>query len=479
MDKYSRRTFLRNSSLAVAGMALPTQAFLRTFTPSSDYLFMTIAEVSELIRQQKVSPVELVEACLNRIKQLDPKLNAFTSLTANIALLEARQATAEINNGKWKGPLHGIPIAIKDNIDTLGFTTTAASKVLQGQPPAAADAPLVISLKRTGAIILGKLNMHEFAYGTTSAISSFGPVHNPWNTDYITGGSSGGAAAAVAAGFCFAAIGTDTGASIRVPAALCGVTGLKPTYGLVPTAGIIPLVRSFDHAGPICRSVADAAILLNALTNRSGYNYQSSKKPTIGVIHKPKGTDEVNNVFTASVDVFRQNGHEIRYIDLPPISDPSMWIVIDSEVAAYHKTLISDSRLYNPATLQIVSKAFRDIKREEYLQAKKEMQLARTTISESLFHDIDVLILPTTIAPPSTIAEVERAADPFAVAYDYTVPFNYWGLPAISIPGGFTDKGLPLGLQIVGPRYNENTILNAAYTFQQLTDWHQKHPPIL
>ena len=228
----------------------------------------TIVELAPRLRRKEVSPVELTRACLDRIEKLNPALNAFITVTAESALAEARAAEIEISRGEWRGPLHGIPVALKDLIDTAGTRTTAASALYQNRVPAE-DAEVVRRLRRAGAVILGKNNLHEFAYGGSSLVSFFGDVHNPWNAAHIAGGSSGGSAAAVAAGLCYAAIGTDTAGSIREPAALCGCVGIKPTYGRVSARGVIPLSWSLDHVGPLAATVGDAAVVLQAI---AGYD---------------------------------------------------------------------------------------------------------------------------------------------------------------------------------------------------------------
>src|ERR1700720_2444708 len=227
---------------------------------------MGIREIAEQFRKRALSPVELTTDCLARIERLNPKLNAFISVTADSAMAQARQAEAEIRRGNWRGPLHGIPLALKDLIDTAGIRTTAASALFKDRIPTV-DAEVVRRLKEAGVVLLGKQNLHEFAYGGSSVVSYYGEVHNPWNPAYIAGGSSGGSAAAVAAGLGYGAIGTDTAGSIREPAALCGVVGLKPTYGRVSVRGVIPLSWSLDHVGPIARTVADSAIALQAITD--------------------------------------------------------------------------------------------------------------------------------------------------------------------------------------------------------------------
>src|ERR1043166_8501827 len=240
---------------------------------------LTIAGAADLLRRKQISPVELTHACLDRIEQLNPSINAFITVMHDSALAEARAAEAEIHQGDWRGPLHGIPIALKDLIDTAGVKTTCGSALFAERVPAE-DAEIVQRLKRAGAVIVGKQNLQEFAWGGTSASSHYGPVHNPWDVERIAGGSSGGSAAAVAAGMCFAAIGTDTGGSIREPAAFCGIVGLKPTYGRVSTRGVFPLSCSLDHVGPICRSVADTALMLEAIAGYDRSDFTSVDYPT-------------------------------------------------------------------------------------------------------------------------------------------------------------------------------------------------------
>ena len=481
LNDYSRRAFLRNSIMTVTGLALSKYTFAKNPT---DYTYLSIAEVSELVRQKKVSPVELTKACLKRIEQLNPKLNAFITVTADSALKEAKFAETEIKNGKWKGPLHGIPIALKDNIDTAGIRTTAASGVYKDRIPTE-DAEVVTKLKNAGAILLGKLNMHEFAFGTTSVVSYFGSVHNPWNKDYIAGGSSGGSAAAVAAGLCYAAMGTDTGGSSRLPPACCGVTGFKATYGLISIHGIIPAIQSLDHACPICRTVEDAAILLNALASPASgptnckTDYRTSfnkiKKLNIGIIKNAKVSNEVNAAFLTAINTFHLLGFTTTDTELPRLPFPN--IIGDAEIDAYHSQLVNQKKdQYDPVTLAIVN-ITNKVTIIDYINEKNKMEETRNTISKSLFKNIDVLILPTTTSVTPTIEEA-KAKGAFALDPDNTYLFNYYGLPAISIPCGFSKNGLPLGLQIVGPRWGESKVLDIARKYQQSTQWHFKHPNI-
>ena len=480
MTTYSRRNFIRNSAMVTSGLAFYKMRFAQL---PADYTYLSITELSELIRKKTVSPVEITKACLKRVELLNPKLNAFITITAEQAMKEAKSAETEIRNGKLKGPLHGIPIALKDNIDTAGIRTTAASAVYKDRIPNV-DADVVTKLKNAGAIILGKLNMHEFALGTTSLISYYGAVHNPWNREYIAGGSSGGSAAAVAAGLCYATIGTDTGGSIRLPAACCGLTGFKPGYGLISIRGIIPVIQSVDHAGPICRTVEDAAILLNALVTPPSeqenckVDYRTSfnkiKNARIGIVKNYMASNEVRSVFLDVVRTFHSLGYETSEIELPTML-PS--VVGDAEIDAYHQPLLNQFKdQYDPITFNSVNTT-KKINSIDYIKDKNKMEEDRVTISERLFKNIDVFLLPTTASVTPTIEEA-KAKGPFALDYVNTESFNDYGLPVISIPCGFSKNGLPLGLQIVGPRWGETKVLDIAQKYQHATGWHLKHPTI-
>lgn len=412
---------------------------------TADYHYLSITELSELIRQKKVSPVELVTGCLKRIEQLNPTLNTFITVTADQALQEAKEAEREIKDGKWKGPLHGLPVGVKDMFDTAGIRTTAAFEYFKDRVPTK-DAEVVTKLKEAGAILVGKMNMHELAMGTTSVMSYFGSVHNPWNQDYVAGGSSGGSAAAVAAGLCYATVDTDAIGSCRLPAACCGVTGFKATNGLLSIKGILEgeeadeTIIRIAHTAFMCRTVEDAAILLNVLANpevshskfKADYRsaFGTTKNSRIGIAKNFKATDEVRTAFLNAVETFRSLASTIGDIDAP---------------------------------LEFSSFAIENIEED------------RKTISQSLFKDIDVLLLPTTTDVTPGIEEA-RAGGPQAVSADNTFFCNYYGLPAISIPCGFSKNGLPLGLQIVGPRWGEGNVLDIAHTFQQATRWHLEHP---
>src|SRR5687767_8365920 len=258
----SRREFVVAGLAAAASSALPMAA------PSQDLTTLTLKQASDLLRRKEVSPLELTQACLARIDRHDRAINAFITVTREQALATAREMESELRRGRPRGPLHGVPIALKDNIDTAGIKTTAASGVFKDRVPTE-DADAVVRLKKAGAVILGKLNLHEFALGGTSSVTYFGPVHNPWALDRVSGGSSGGSGAAIAADLCFGTLGTDTGGSIRIPASLCGIVGLKPTYGRVSNRGVVPMAWTLDHVGPMCKTVEDAALMLAAI---AGYD---------------------------------------------------------------------------------------------------------------------------------------------------------------------------------------------------------------
>src|SRR6266700_1432103 len=262
-NRVSRRSFLALTTMAAAGMTLKP-----AFGESQDLAYLTLKEASELVRRKTVSPVELTATCLKRIEASNPALNAFITVTRDQAMETARAMEAEQRRGKWRGRLHGVPIALKDNIDTAGVRTTAASELFKDRVPSE-DAEVVRRLKNAGAVLLGKTNLHEFALGGTSSVSYFRPVHNPWALDRVPGGSSGGSAAATAAGLCFGSLGTDTAGSVRIPACYCGIVGFKPTYGRVSNRGIVPLSWSLDHVGPLCRTVEDAALMLGVI---AGYD---------------------------------------------------------------------------------------------------------------------------------------------------------------------------------------------------------------
>jgi aspartyl-tRNA(Asn)/glutamyl-tRNA(Gln) amidotransferase subunit A len=445
----------------------------------------SIAESGKLLRERKLSSVELTEECLARIEEFKPALNAFITITADSALAQARGADAEIHRGNWRGPLHGIPLGLKDLIDTAGTRTTAASARFKDRIPSE-DAEVVSQLKGAGAVLLGKQNMHEFAYGGSSLVSYYGDVTNPWNTAHIAGGSSGGSAAAVAAGLGLGAIGTDTAGSIREPAALCGVVGLKPTYGRVSVRGVIPLSPSLDHVGPITRTVEDTAIIFHAIANTqrgARVNDSSLDKSaahfTIGIPRKFFFEDlnpEIDSAVEKAISELRTLGNEIREIDLPVVEDRKLQ---SGEAYTYHaKFVASNPELYQPETLRRI-RAAENISSADILRLQAELQQERRDIRK-IFDEIDVLITPTTPIPAPSIAELKKDPDLLRpreiVLLRNTRPANVWGLPAISVPCGFTRAGLPIGLQIIGAHGADATVLQLAYQYEQATLWHKRRP---
>jgi len=433
----------------------------------------SITEVAEKVRQREISPVELVRECLEAIDRLNPTLNAFITVTAESALAEAKKAEQEIQSGKWRGPLHGIPIGLKDLIDTAGTRTTAASAVFRDRIPAE-DADVVKKLKAAGAVFIGKQNLHEFAYGGSSLISHFGPVRNPVNPDFIAGGSSGGSAAAVASGMCYAAIGTDTAGSIREPAAICGVVGLKPSYGLVSTRGIVPLSQSLDHAGPITRSIEDTAIVLDAIAESREKYSQNLKSGihdfVIGVPRKYFYQDLDSEIASGIEKTIRRLGRlakSVRDVEFPVEQDRT---VFNAESRAYHRDkMASSAELYDPETLRRLNTGD-PISDADYQNALAELRRIREKISGT-FTGVDILVTPTVpISPPrisDLLADISKLRPAEILLLRNTRPVNVWGLPAISVPCGFTSQGLPVGLQIIGPPRGEHKVLRAAYAFEQ------------
>ncbi len=449
----------------------------------------SILETSKLLRSRQVSPIELTRECLARIEELNPKLNAFITVTADSALDEARQAEAEIQHGEWRGPLHGIPLALKDLIDTAGVRTTAASALFKDRIPAE-DAEVVKRIKAAGAVLLGKQNLHEFAYGGSSLVSYFGDVHNAWNPEHIAGGSSGGSATAVAAGMCYGAIGTDTAGSIREPASLCGVVGLKPTFGAVSTRGVIPLSQSLDHVGTIARTVEDAAIIFQAIAKETdvvqGWGSASPVRIEDPPAHKLR-IAVPRKFFCEELDPEVASAFEQALSVLSTMSDISeinLEVPIDrtlqkAESYAYHCEFVRQSpELYQPETLRRI-RTGEGISPEDAAQCKRELQEARKQIA-SVFNDVDLLITPTTPTPAPVISELKANPDllrPRELALlRNTRPMNVWGLPAISVPCGFTQCGLPIGLQIIGPHGGESEVLQLAHAYEQATTWHQHLP---
>jgi aspartyl-tRNA(Asn)/glutamyl-tRNA(Gln) amidotransferase subunit A len=451
---------------------------------------LDLQEAATLLRQKKLSPVELTRACLVRIEALNPVLNAFITVTAESALAQARVAEAELQRGTSRGPLHGVPVALKDLVDTAGVRTTAGSALFKDYVPRE-DAAVVQRLRHAGAVLLGKLNMHEVAFGpNTKSTSFFGPVCNPWDIKRISGGSSGGSAAAVAAGLCFAALGSDTGGSIRQPAAFCGVVGLMPSYGRVSTRGALPLSRSADHLGPMTRSVVDSALMLQAIAGYDPADVTSYDMPVpdfagglrrsqhvrirIGVARNyfNEGLDpEIKEAVDSAVSMFVKLGAEIHEVTVP-ISQART--VIQAEAFAYHApTIAKTPELYLPETLGKL-RLGAAIDTDTYVTARLGLDQLRRN-APALFRQVDVLLTPTTpVPPPETSALPTTFEDIMAndgVLWRNTRPFNLLAFPTIAIPCGFTRSGLPIGLQLSGAPWQEAELLRIAQTYEQAAQW--------
>ncbi|HEU4768943.1 MAG TPA: amidase [Pyrinomonadaceae bacterium] len=452
---------------------------------------LSIAKASELLRRKQISAVELTTSCLNRIEQLNPVLNAFITVMHDGALVQARQADDEIRAGNWRGPLHGIPIGLKDLIDTAGVKTTCGSALFAERVPNE-DAEIVRRLKQAGAVLIGKQNMQEFAYGGTSTSSHFGPVHNPWDVDRIAGGSSGGSAAAVATAMCFAAIGTDTGGSIREPASFCGIVGLKPTYGRVSARGVFPLSPSLDHVGPLCRNVTDTALVLQAITGYDkldttcvdfpvdSYTYAFNVKfrPRLGVVRRIYFDDldpEIASGMDAALKVLSDLSSDIVEVDLP---DPPAAVQGPEVLAIHSKTLAASPELYRRWIRERLEQALA-IDTVAYIQARQELDRVRRVVRE-VFARVEFLVTPTVAVPPITISEALNMSPPLAgeLWLRNTRPFNAYGLPTISVPCGFTRAGLPIGLQIAGPNFSEASLLAFAHAFEQVTNGSHIRAPL-
>lgn len=440
-------------------------------------LELSIAEVSELLRREKISPVDLTNACLARIEQLNPILNAFITVMHDSALARARAAENEIRTGGWRGPLHGIPMGLKDLIDTAGTRTTCGSALFADRVPTE-DAEVVRRLKDAGAVLIGKQNMQEFAWGGTSASSYYGPVRNPWNLERIAGGSSGGSAAAVAAGMCFGAIGTDTGGSVREPAAFCGLVGLKPTYGRVSLSGVFPLSISLDHVGPLCRTVTDTALMLQVIADYNELVLTIETKPRIGIARRPffDALDpEIKVAFDDALKVISVLSSDIREIDLPPTPGA----VQAAEVYALHaKDFAATPKKYG-RWMQERLKQAAAVDAGAYVKARQELEQVRRVIA-NVFAEVDFVLTPTTPVPPITVEQALNMSPDLAgeLWLRNTRPFNAYGVPTISVPCGFTSAGLPIGLQIAGANSSEASLLSFAHAYEQSTEWHKRTPAL-
>ncbi len=463
----------------------------------SELAFLSIRQAAGLLRRREISPVELVDAALARIERWSPKLHVFLTVLTKQARTQAQRAEREIRRGNIKGPLYGIPISLKDNFWTQAIRTTAGSKILADFVPPS-DSDVAQSLSQAGAILLGKTNMHEFAYGITGENPHYGSSRNPWAPDRISGGSSGGSAVAVATGMGFASVGTDTGGSIRIPAALCGIVGLKPTFGLVSVEGVVPLSRSFDHVGPLARNVTDACILLEAI---AGKYPRGETRPRDRALRKKQKfrlgwprdfffervDGEIESAIKVAAKKFEELGAGIEPVSMPQLADSvdrATHLVV-AEASYYHQ-----SQGYYPSRSQDYGDDVRGhlewghkVSAVDYLAAIESRQKVEQAFAAAL-KKVDAILTPTSPIPAPRIGESqvrtlgERETTVRAELLRMTRPANLTGLPAISVPCGLTSEGLPIGLQLIGERWGEARLLAMALAYEEATPWHRRHPQL-
>lgn len=463
----------------------------------SELAYLSIEPAARLLRRREISPVDLVETALARIDAASDKLYVFLTVLADEARQQAKKAEREIRRGLVRGPLHGIPISLKDNFATRGIRTTAGSKILADWVPDA-DSDAAKSLAQAGAILLGKTNMHEFAYGITGENPHYGSSRNPWAPERISGGSSGGSAVAVATGMGFASVGTDTGGSIRIPSSLCGIVGLKPTFGLVSTTGVVPLGISFDHVGPLARTVTDACVMLEAMAGKyprgemwPDYRKLRKSQPRRFRIGLPNEfffehvDSEVRRVVESAAKQFESLGARIEGVALPRLTravDQAANLVV-AEASAYH-----ESQGYFPARAAEYGDDVRGhlefghkLLAVDYLRG---LTAHREVVEdfEAAFEKVDVILAPTSPIPAPPVGEKqvrvagERETATRAELLRFTRPANITGMPAISIPCGFTGDGLPVGMQLLGGRWSEARLLAIALAYEEATEWRKRHP---
>ena len=462
----------------------------------TDLAWLTVAQAADLLRTRKLSPVEYAKALIDRIDRFDGNLNTFLRFTPEAAMQDARNAEAEIMRGNWRGTFHGVPYGVKDIVDYAGLPTTAHSKILKDNI-ASADAPVVQKLRAAGAVFMGKLSTHEFAIGGPSFDLPWPPARNPWNRDHFCGGSSSGSGAATAAGFLPAAIGTDTGGSVRNPASMCGVVGMKATYGVVSRRGVIPLSYSLDHVGPLTRTVRDNALMLDVIAghdrfdpgsaNRAAGGYTAElgrgvKGIKIGVIRHFYTQDmqadaEMAAGIETAVERLAELGAEIREITIAPLAEYAACnrTILTGEAFAIHETWMRERpQDYGAlARERLMAGAF--VRAADYVNATR-LRRKLADAFHALFADIDIALTASSMEPAC------RIDDQQAIDHTYSrqarAPFNVTGNPALAVPIGFSKSGLPLSMQIVGSAYGEALVYRVADAYEQATDWTARHPQV-
>ncbi|UCD97663.1 MAG: amidase [Chloroflexota bacterium] len=456
---------------------------------------LSLLEASDLIAKRVISCEDLTQAHLDRISLLEPQLNCFITLTAELALDQARGLDDELQNGIYRGALHGIPIALKDLFETRAILTSAGSWFFKDWIPEK-DGVIVELLNAAGAVNLGKLNMHEIALGVTNKNPHFGSCHNPWDLQRTPGGSSGGCGSALAAGLCIGSVGSDTGGSIRIPASLSGIVGLKPTFGRVSLRGAVPLSWNLDHPGPMARRVADVAILLQII---AGYdpedpvsvdmdvpNYQAQLHGNvrgwqIALVDDPffnKAEQEIIRAVRTAAEVFASLGAQITPVEFPGAYEAARdnGLMVTSDAAAFHQERLAKQPEHFGEDVHKRLAAGAAYTSSEYSQARRNQSLLRRRF-EHFFGKYDLLLTPTTpLTAP--LLEGPDAVEQAATLTRFTAPFNFSGLPAISLPCGFNSQGMPIGMQLITRSWGEAALLRAAQAYESATDWHLRRPEL-
>jgi aspartyl-tRNA(Asn)/glutamyl-tRNA(Gln) amidotransferase subunit A len=456
--------------------------------------FPTIAEAARLIAAKQLSPVELTRGCLDRVKKLDPTLHSFLLVTEDRAMADAKGAEARMMSSTLKGPLDGIPIGHKDIYNTAGIRTTAHSKLLEHNVPTE-DSVVVGKWAQAGSVLMGKLATHEFAIGGPSFDLPWPPARNPWNPDHFTAGSSSGTGAAVAAGLVLGGTGSDTGGSIRGPAALCGIAGIKPTYGLSSRRGVLPLSQTLDHTGPMAWTVQDCALLLQAMAGHDPFDPASANRPVanftadldkgakglrIGVIRHFHEVDHPVSAATKqgiddALDIFAAQGAEIRDVTVSPMMDYNApgWVILTAEAYAVHEPWLKE-RFNDYGELMRDRLAFGALlKASEYVQALRRRRVLCLEMQAAMA-DLDILITASAPAEAPKINEVPKWA--MFEKPNFTMPFNLTGLPALSLCSGYGVGGLPVSMQIIGKPFAEATVFQAGHAYETATTWRSKRP---
>jgi aspartyl-tRNA(Asn)/glutamyl-tRNA(Gln) amidotransferase subunit A len=466
---------------------------------ADDLHWLAIGELAPLLERRELSPVELTRHYLERIQRLDGQLNSYQRVMPEAAETAARQAEEEITRGGYRGPLHGVPLGLKDLFEVAGVPCTMGSRILAEYVPER-DATVVERLRQAGAVLLGKQTMHEFAFGVTSENPHYGDVRNPWDTRRVAGGSSGGTGAAVAAGLCVGGLGSDTGGSIRIPASFCGTVGLKPSYGRVSRAGALPLSWSLDHVGPLARSVADCAILLEAIAGPDPRDPSAADRPVPNYVSQLTGEvaglvlgvpsqhffemvepDVVERV-RAAIGVLEGLGARLEEVPVPHAQHAQMagTAIMSSEAATWHaEWLRTRADAYGPDVLLRIRGGLL-VRATEYLLAQQMRALIQADFVAAFERGVRAILAPTlpVVAPP--IGKTLDAGGSFGLAprsviTRTTVPINLAGLPTVSVPCGFSE-GLPVGLQVIGPSFEEETVLRVAHAYEQASDWRRRRP---